>query len=64
MCTTSRTTSPWHNFVSDTAHWVDSTGATPFINNGEIYPSVSNNAFMATLKVLLELSGYTAPLLI
>ena len=39
MCTASETSSPWHNFVSDTEHWVvDGTGATPCLNNGGIYP--------------------------
>ena len=47
MCTTSRTTSPWHNFVSDTTHWVDGTGATPCINNGGIYTSATSSAFLA-----------------
>ena len=47
MCTASRTSSPWHNFVSDTAHWVDSTGTTPCINNGGIYTSASGSAFVA-----------------
>ena len=47
MCTTSRTTSPWHDFVSDTAHWVDGTGATPCVNNGGIYTSATNSAFLA-----------------
>ena len=61
MCTTSRTTSPWHNFVSDTTHWVDGTGATPCINNGGIYSSATSSAFMATLKGLLEASGYITP---
>ena len=50
MCTASRTSSPWHNFVSDTAHWVDSTGTTPCINNGGIYTSATaNSAFLAAI---------------
>ncbi len=45
MCTAIRTSSPWHNFVSDTEHWVDGTGATPCFNGagifalGDIYPT-------------------------
>ena len=49
MCTASRTSSPWHNFVSDTAHWVDSTGTTPCINNGGIYTSATGSAFLAAI---------------
>ena len=51
MCTASRTSSPWHNFVSDTDHWVDGTGATPCLNNGGIYPHASKYAFMASMKL-------------
>ena len=49
MCTASSTSSPWHNFVSDTEHWVDGTGSTPCVNNGGIYPHASGNAFMASM---------------
>ena len=50
MCTATHTSSPWHNFVSDTEHWVvDGTGATPCFNNGGIYAlgvfSLTNNNF-------------------
>ena len=51
MCTASRTSSPWHNFVSDTDHWVDGTGATPCLNNGGIYPHASKYAFMASMEL-------------
>ena len=44
LCTASRTSSPWHNFVSDTERWVDGTtygtGSTPCLNNGGIYQFV------------------------
>ena len=53
MCTASHTTSPWHNFVSDTEHWVvDGTGATPCLNNGGMYPLGYNGGtypFLASL---------------
>ena len=48
LCTASRSSSPWHNFVSDTEHWVDGTGLTPCLNNGGIYPHSSKFDFMAT----------------
>ena len=56
MCTASRASSPWHNFVSDTERWVvDGTGATPCLNDGGIYGlgvlSLTTNAlpFLASL---------------
>ena len=49
MCTASHTSSPWHNFVSDTDHWVDGSGATPCVNTGGIFPLASGNAFMASM---------------
>ena len=52
MCTANHTSSPWHNFVSDTKHWVDGTGSTPCINNEGIYlPIYSNIAFIAAMKL-------------
>ena len=50
ICTASRASSPWHNFVSDTEHWVDGTGSTPCLNNGGIY-LYSNIAFIASMKL-------------
>ena len=35
-CTAGDTSSPWHNFVSDTIHWKVSDGSTPCTNNGGI----------------------------
>ena len=49
LCTASRSSSPWHNFVSDTEHWFDGTGLTPCLNNGGIYPHSSKFDFMATM---------------
>ena len=49
MCTASSTSSPWHNFVSDTDHWVDGSGATPCVNTGGIFPLASQKAFMASM---------------
>ena len=49
MCTSSRTSSPWHNFVSDTALCVDSTGTTPCINNGGNIPSATSSTFLAAI---------------
>ena len=49
MCTASSTSSPWHNFVSDTDHWVDGTGSTPCVNTGGIYPLASGKPFMASM---------------
>ena len=49
MCTTSCTSSPWHNFVSDTEHWKDGTGSIPCLNNGGMYPS--QVPFMASMKL-------------
>ena len=44
--------SPWHNFVSDTDHWVVGTnwsdGKPPCINNAGIYPA--SDAFIATMR--------------
>jgi hypothetical protein len=51
MCTSSCTSSPWHNFVSDTEHWVDGTGSIPCLNNGGMYPSASQVAFMASMEL-------------
>ena len=51
MCTASRTSSPWHNFVSDTEHWVDGTGSIPCLNNGGMYPSASQVSFMASMEL-------------
>ena len=47
LCTASRTSSPWYRFVSDTEHWVDSTGSTPCLNSGGIY-GFTNLDFIAT----------------
>ena len=54
MCTASRTSSPWNNFLSDTEHWVvDGTGATPCLNPtgmyglGVVYPTTF--PFLASL---------------
>ena len=57
MCTASRTSSPWHNFVSDTDRWVVMNGpgtswstlSTPCLNNGGIYPLTSDYLIIATL---------------
>ena len=56
MCTANRTSSPWHNFLSDTEHWVvDGTGATPCVNPTGMYGlgvlSLTTNAypFLASL---------------
>ena len=52
-CTASRTSSPWHNFVSDTERWVDGTTygtvSTPCLNNGGIYHIASQYASIATM---------------
>ena len=37
-CTASRTSSPWHNFVSDTDHWTGENGATLCTSESGIYP--------------------------
>ena len=45
MCTADCTSSPWHNFVSDTDRWLVMNGpgtdwsmlSTPCLNNGGIY---------------------------
>ena len=49
LCTAIRTSSPWHNFVSDENNWVVGNGETPCINNGGIYPHASNKDFMAKM---------------
>ena len=53
LCTASRSSSPWHNFVSDTERWVDGTTygtvSTPCLNNGGIYPYSSKFDFLATM---------------
>ena len=54
MCTAIRPSSPWHNFVSDTEHWVDGTGATPCLNNGGIYTLVNHEE---TYPFLAELAA-------
>ena len=46
LCQASRTSSPWHNFVTDTDHWKEENGATPCLNNGGIY----NRNEMKSLK--------------
>ena len=60
MCTASCTSSPWHNFVSDTEHWVDGTGSTPCLNNGGIYPHASKYAFMASMKSIGSKNIFTS----
>ena len=37
-CTAVDTSSPWHNFVSDTIHWKVSDGSTPCTNSGGMIP--------------------------
>ena len=37
MCVASRTSSPWHNFVTDTDHWEEESGANLCLNDGGIY---------------------------
>ena len=37
MCVASRTSSPWHNFVTDTEHWEEESGANLCLNDGGIY---------------------------
>ena len=56
MCTESRTSSPWHNFVSDTDHWVDGTGSTPCLNNGGIYPH--QNMLLAPINIIEAINAY------
>ena len=54
MCTADRTSSPWHNFVSNTDRWVVMNGpgtswstlSTPCLNNGGIY--TKNDLIIAT----------------
>ena len=38
-CTASRSSSPWHNFISDKAHWKVENGATP-CQNDKLFPVV------------------------
>ena len=61
MCTAVVTSSPWHNFVSDTDHWLAGTnwidGKSPCINNGGIYPV--GTAFIATMRMNGALNIFT-----
>ena len=40
-CTASRSSSPWHNFISDKTHWKVENGATP-CQNDKLFPVVGN----------------------
>ena len=51
-CTASRSSSPWHNFVSDKAHWKVENGATPCQNNKGFIPVGSNIPFISALNSL------------
>ena len=50
-CTAVDTSSPWHNFVSDTIHWKVSDGSTPCTNNAGMIPhaAAANINFIADL---------------
>ena len=48
-CTASRTSSPWHNFVSNTDHWKGDTGGALCENSGGIYSKASDYDFMAPM---------------
>ena len=50
-CTAVDTSSPWHNFVSDTIHWKVSDGSTPCTNSGGMIPHAAgaNINFIADL---------------
>ena len=49
MCKAS-SENPWHNFVSDTHHWVNGTGSTSHncVNNEGIQPTATKYASIAT----------------
>ena len=40
-CTASKSSSPWHNFISDKTHWKVENGATP-CQNDKLFPVVGN----------------------
>ena len=46
-CTASRSSSPWHNFISDKAHWKVENGATP-CQNDMFFPV--SGAFISALN--------------
>ena len=50
-CTAVDTSSPWHNFVSDTIHWKVGDGSIPCTNNGGMIPHAAgaNINFIADL---------------
>ena len=48
MCIASRTASPWHNFVTDTVHWKEESGASLCLNDGGIY----SHALVASIAAI------------
>ena len=60
-CTASRTSSPWHNFVSNTEHWTEINGETLCSHNGGIYnkDEVASIVAKGAQKIWIEAKSAT-----
>ena len=60
MCIASCTASPWHNFVTDTVHWKEQSGANLCLNEAGIYNHAAVASIAATWAKNIWIDAKTA----